>query len=58
MKEIRLKTEAMHRKRDNTIARGEAAVQKIKKEVCLLPSLQFFEKIQQASTESNLSSGV
>lgn len=35
VKEIRLKTEAMHKKRDNTIARGEAAVQKIKKETLL-----------------------
>lgn len=46
MKEIREKNEAMHRKRDNTISRGEAAVQKIMKEVRLLPSLRSARKFR------------
>lgn len=37
VKELREKREVMQRKRDNTIARGEAAVQKIMREVRLPP---------------------
>jgi hypothetical protein len=41
VKGTREKLEVMYKKKDNTIARGEAAVQKIMKEVrlCLLPIL-------------------
>lgn len=36
MKEIREKLEAIHRKKDATIARGTAAVQKVMTEVCYI----------------------
>lgn len=51
MKEIREKLEVMHKKKDKTIARGEAAVQKIMKEVCCLLRLSSKE-VQKASLKS------